>query len=98
MSDIKYLNINGTSYSLGRQTKVFYGSPTSTFTDVQQDDYLVDSSTGCTYKYNNSSWVKITDYQSAIDACNTVLTSSDDGEGNVYLYYRGVLNADIIEY
>ena len=98
MSDIKYLNINGTSYSLGRQTKVFYGTPDSTFTDVQQDDYLVNPNNGCTYQYNGTSWVVVTDYNSAIEEVQAILTSIDDGAGNVSLRYRGVLNADIIEY
>lgn len=38
------------------------------------------------------------DYEDIAENIETVLTSVDDGEGNVTLYYRGVLNADIIEY
>lgn len=41
----------------------------------------------------------ISEYGNAISIpSNTVLTSIDDGEGNVSLYYRTVLNADSISY
>lgn len=43
-------------------------TPTWTrFTDAEAGDYLVDSYTGCTYKWTGSAWSKQTDYASAID-------------------------------
>lgn len=43
-------------------------TPTWTrFTDAEAGDYLVDSYTGCTYKWTGSAWSKQTDYATAID-------------------------------
>jgi len=43
-------------------------TPTWTrFTAAETGDYLVDSYTGCTYKWTGSAWSKQTDYASAID-------------------------------
>lgn len=58
------------------KTTIFYGSPSGTYTGVQTGDYLVDSSTGCTYRWSGSAWVTQTDYQSAINAMQTVLNAA----------------------
>lgn len=49
------------------KTTVFYGKTTDTFTDVETGDYLVDATDGSSYRYDGSQWVKVTDYQAAID-------------------------------
>lgn len=58
------------------KTTIFYGSPSGTYTGVQNGDYLVDSSTGCTYRWNGSTWVTQTDYQSAINAMQQTLNAA----------------------
>lgn len=58
------------------KTTIFYGSPSGTYTGVQTGDYLVDSSTGCTYRWNGSTWVTQTDYQSAINSMQTVFNAA----------------------
>ena len=50
------------------KTTVFYGKTTDTHTSVEKGDYLVDNNDGSSYRYDGSKWVKVTDYQSAIDA------------------------------
>ena len=50
------------------KTTVFYGKTTDTFTDVETGDYLVDATDGSSYRYDGSKWVKVTDYQAAIDS------------------------------
>jgi len=49
------------------KTAIFYGSPTGSYSGVSNGDYLVDSSTGMTYRYNNGAWVKQTDYKTYAD-------------------------------
>lgn len=46
----------------GKST-IFYGSPTGSYSDIEEGDYLVDSSNGNTYRYRGGAWVKVTDYQ-----------------------------------
>ena len=46
----------------GKST-IYYGSPTGTYSGVDTGDYLVDSSTGNTYRYQGGAWVKQTDYK-----------------------------------
>lgn len=55
----------------GKST-IFYGTTNGTYTGVQKDDYLVDSTTGNTYKYDptvttNNHWVEVTNYKTGID-------------------------------
>lgn len=58
----------------GKRT-IFYGSTSGTYTDVQVNDYLVDPTTGSTYRYQSATphWVKVTDYASAITTYDTGL-------------------------
>ena len=42
MPNLKYLNINGVNYSLGRDTRIHYGSTSETITDLQEGDLLID--------------------------------------------------------
>ena len=51
----------------GKST-IYYGTTSETYSGVKTGDYLVDSSTGSTYRWNGSSWDTMTDYQSAIDS------------------------------
>ena len=50
------------------KTTIFYGSPTGTYSNKQTGDYLVDSSTGITYRWSGSAWVKQTDYKTYTDS------------------------------
>ena len=50
------------------KSTIFYGTTSGTYTGVETGDYLVDSTDGSSYKYDGSKWVKVTDYQGAIDA------------------------------
>ncbi len=56
----------------GKST-IYYGKTTDTYTNVETGDYLVDSTDGCTYRWSGSSWVKQTDYNSAITAYDSTL-------------------------
>ncbi len=56
---------------IDRKSTIYYGKPTSSFSNVKTGDYLVDSTDGCSYKYNGSQWVKITDYKTGIDAAQS---------------------------
>lgn len=51
----------------GKST-IFYGTPTGSYSGVAEGDYLVDSSTGVTYRYHGGAWVKQTDYKTYTDA------------------------------
>lgn len=48
------------------KSAIFYGTTSQTYTGVQTGDYLVDSSTGATYRWSGTAWVKQTDYAAAI--------------------------------
>jgi phage minor structural protein len=67
----------------GKST-IYYGSPTGTYSGVDTGDYLVDSSTGNTYRYQGGAWVKQTDYKSYTDneisALSTSLKSQIDAK------------------
>ena len=67
----------------GKST-IYYGSPTGSYNGVDTGDYLVDSSTGNTYRYQGGAWVKQTDYKSYTDneisALNTSLKSQIDAK------------------
>ncbi|MBQ6445377.1 MAG: phage tail protein [Clostridia bacterium] len=56
----------------GKST-IFYGTTSGTYTGVQTGDYLVDSTTGSTYRYTGSAWSKVTDYSTAISNYDTSL-------------------------
>ena len=56
----------------GKST-IYYGSPTGSYSGVETGDYLVDSSTGNTYRYQGGAWVKQTDYKTYTD---TQITSA----------------------
>ena len=57
------------------KTTIYYGKPTGTGAilpptyDLEEGDYLVDSSDGKTYRWGNNDrqWVNVTDYQAAIN-------------------------------
>ena len=36
-------------------------------TSAEEGDYLVDSTDGSSYRWNNGAWVKVTDYKTAIN-------------------------------
>jgi len=111
----KWVAYNNASKSLfdyadGKST-VFYGTTSGTYTGVETGDYLVDSTDGCTYRYNGSTWVKVTDYASAIDDLDDSLnqqevfnrlTNNSQNEGvyleNGHLYINGsMVKANSIE-
>lgn len=50
----------------GKST-IFYGTTSDTFENVDTGDYLVDSVDGSSYRWSGTQWVKVTDYQTAID-------------------------------
>jgi len=54
----------------GKST-IFYGSTSGTYANKQTGDYLVDSSTGATYRWSGSAWVKQTDYKTYTDGAIT---------------------------
>lgn len=54
---------------------IYYGTTTDTFTGVEEGDYLVDSTDGSTYRYHSNSWVKVTDYQTAVDVVGNQLST-----------------------
>lgn len=77
MPNLKYLNINGVNYSLGRDTKVYYGSTSETITDLVEGDLLIDSETGTTYRYSGSTWVQI-----ATSGGGSGLSNLEDGSSS----------------
>lgn len=80
----------------GKST-IYYGNPSTVTTGINQGDYLVDETDGSTYRWNGSAWVKVTDYQTAIDDMqvggrnllydtNAPTMSPTDGEGLRYFH------------
>ena len=51
----------------GKST-IFYGAPSGTYTGVETGDYLVDPSTGTSYRWTGSTWSTVQDYKSALDS------------------------------
>ncbi len=49
------------------KTTIYYGQTTDRYPNVESGDYLVDSTDGSTYRYENDQWIKVTDYASAIN-------------------------------
>lgn len=62
------------------KTTIFYGSPTGTYSNKQTGDYLVDSSTGITYRWSGSAWVKQTDYKAYTDGAITTAKQTIESE------------------
>lgn len=77
MPNLKYLNINGTRYYLGRDTMIFYGTTSDTFENLQEGDFLINSSTSDLYRYNGTAWVLLTQ--------NNTLINLTDGSANASL-------------
>lgn len=50
----------------GKST-IYYGTTSDSYTDVEIGDYLIDSTDGSSYRYDGTKWVKVTDYQTAIN-------------------------------
>ena len=59
----------------GKST-IYYGTTSDTYSDVQVNDYLVDSTDGCTYKWDGSAWTKVTDYTTAITSAVSSLQTT----------------------
>ena len=47
------------------KTAIYYGTRSSV-TSAEEGDYLVDSTDGSSYRWNNGAWVKVTDYKTTI--------------------------------
>ena len=64
---VEYSSTNNNIFDLadGKST-IYYGTTSGTYADKEVGDYLVDSSTGNTYRWTGSAWQKVTDYQTAI--------------------------------
>ena len=89
----------------GKST-IFYGTTSGTYTGVQTGDYLVDSTTGSTYRWSGSAWVKQTDYATAISNYDTSLnqqavfnklTNNSQNEGVYLLNSHLYINASMIK-
>lgn len=89
----------------GKST-IFYGKTSGTYTGVETGDYLVDSTTGATYRYTGSTWSKVTDYATAISAYDTSLnqkavfnklTNNSQNEGVYLSNGRLYVNASMIK-
>ena len=50
----------------GKST-IYYGTTSGTYANKEVGDYLVDSTTGATYRWSGSAWVKQTDYKTYTD-------------------------------
>lgn len=50
----------------GKST-IYYGTTSGTYANKEVGDYLVDSTTGATYRWSGSEWVKQTDYKTYTD-------------------------------
>lgn len=49
------------------KTTIYYGTTSETYQDAQPGDYLVDSTTGTSYRWTGSNWLTVSDYTSAIE-------------------------------
>lgn len=68
------------------KSTVYYGKPSAITQNLEVGDYLVDNTDGCSYRWDGSKWVKLTDYKTAID-------NIEIGGRN---YYRSVVSVDPI--
>ena len=83
-------SINSLTQDVNTKTAIFYGSPSGTYSNVKTGDYLVDPSTGSTYKWDGTAWVVQTDYQSAIQtATATIQDDIDEAIENATELIRG---------
>lgn len=77
----KWVSYNNPSTTLfdfaDEKTTIYYGSTSGTYANVETGDYLVDSSTGSTYRWTGSAWSKVTDYQTAVDTLDNSLTQQN---------------------
>jgi len=67
------------------KVNIFYGTPSGTYADAKNGDYLVDSTDGSTYRRNGTSWTKVTDYSSAI---STAVTNYDASQDQLAIYNK----------
>lgn len=49
------------------KASIYYGKPSAITQNLEVGDYLVDNTDGCSYRWDGSKWVKLTDYKTAID-------------------------------
>lgn len=90
-------SINSLTQDVNTKTAIFYGSPSGTYSNVKTGDYLVDPSTGSTYKWDGTAWVVQTDYQTAIQtATATIQDDIDDAIENATDLIRGGTGGYII--
>lgn len=70
------------------KTTIWYGT-TSSVTNASNGDYLVDNTTGNTYKWDGSTsaWVLQTDYATPINNLSSQIATVVDELGNVYQLY-----------
>lgn len=70
------------------KTTIWYGTPSSV-TSASNGDYLVDSATGNTYKWDStvSDWILQTDYATPLSSLNQQISTVVDELGNVYQLY-----------
>ena len=82
---------NAVSNAISSKSTIFYGSASGTYSGVRTGDYLVDSTTGNTFKWDGSSWVKQTDYNGAIATAISGLRSdleSQIEDGKIETFYQ----------
>lgn len=83
-------SISSLTQDVNTKTAIFYGSPSGTYSNVKIGDYLVDNSTGSTYRWDGTAWVVQTDYQSAIQtATATIQDDIDEAIENATELIRG---------
>ena len=70
--------------AIDAKTTIYYGTPSGSYPDAEVGDYLVDSTDGCTYRWNGSMWVKLTDYSSALTALQQALERQIDEKVETY--------------
>lgn len=75
------------------KTTIYYGQTTDTFSNVEAGDYLVDSTDGSTYRYENDQWIKVTDYASAINELEQEINNMQEDlqsqiDGKVQTWYQ----------
>ena len=73
----------------GKST-IFYGTTSGTYTGVETGDYLVDATSGCTYRWTGSAWNKQTDYNTAITTALASLRSDLESQidGKIDTFYQ----------
>lgn len=81
---------NAVSNAIASKSTIYYGSASGTYSGVSTGDYLVDNTTGSTFKWDGSSWVKQTDYASAITTAISGLRSDLETQidGKINTFYQ----------